>query len=71
MKRAHLFGGRYTGRVVVQYMGPVYIQVGVLPFSIGQACFGEISYKQQKARNYLYSTACFGEISYKRKLEII
>lgn len=57
MKRAHLFVGRHTGRVVVQYMGPVNVQVGVLPDAIGQTRFGEISYKQQKARNDLKSVA--------------
>lgn len=57
MRRAHLFVGRHTGRVVVQYMGPVNVQVGVLPDATGQTRFGEISYKQQKARNDLKSVA--------------
>lgn len=57
MRRAHLFVGRHTGRVVVQYMGPVNVQVGVLPDAIRQTRFGEISYKQQKARNDLKSVA--------------
>lgn len=57
MRRAHLFVGRHAGRVVVQYMGPVNVQVGVLPDATGQTRFGEISYKQQKARNDLKSVA--------------
>lgn len=45
MRLAHLFVGRHTGRVVVQYMGPVNVQVGVLPDAIRQTRFGEIGYK--------------------------
>lgn len=53
MRLAHLFVGRHAGRVVVQYMGPVNVQVGVLPDAIRQTRFGEIGYKQRKARNNL------------------
>lgn len=58
MRRAHLFVGRHAGRVVVQYMGPVNVQVGVLPDAIGQTRFGEIGYKRRKARNYLNRVPC-------------
>lgn len=59
MRLAHLFVGRHTGRVVVQYMGPVNVQVGVLPDAIGQTRFGEIGYKRRKARTYLNRVPCF------------
>lgn len=59
MRLAHLFVGRHAGRVVVQYMGPVNVQVGVLPDAIRQTRFGEIGYKRRKARTYLNRVPCF------------